>query len=181
MSDKKRQKTREKKKAKRATKQKTRRVRNLNAATSTQATSLRTILGWPLGEAWIGQDWHEQGARVPALITRAHPSGGIAAAVFDLDLESDGVVRAALLVGLDDNELHHRLAELSETSPMVETTAGVVLACVEAAAGLDELPAGFADARAMFGELELDGSVEILTGTPPEPKRKKGLFARLFG
>lgn len=180
MSEKRKQKAREKRKAKRAAKQKTRRVRNQNAAASSSA-SLDQILGWPLGEAWLGQDWHEQGARVPAVITRSHPSGGIAAAMFDLDLRERGVVRSALLVGLDQDELNRRLAELSDSAPMVQIAPGHVLACVEAARGLSEdLPDDFEHARALFGDLEVDRSIEVLTGAPPEPEKKKGLLGRLF-
>jgi len=180
MSDRK-QKSLEKKKARRAKKQKTRRVRNQAASTST-GTPLKTMLGWNLGDAWVGQDWHEQGARIPVVVTRAHPGGGIAAAIFDLDLSGGGVIRAGVAGPLQENELNDRLAKISEAAPMVQVGPGHALACVAAAEALtDELPQGWSDARAMFGDLELDASIEILTGTPPEPEKKKGLFGRLFG
>lgn len=179
MSDRK-TKAREKRNAKRATKQKTRRVRNQRAA-ETANLKLDTLLSWQMGEAWLGQSWHEQGSRIPAVISRVHPAHGIAIAIFDLDLRSRGVVHAGILTGLTENELNARLAELSETAPMVQIGPAHVLACVEAAQGLnDELPDGFDDARKLFGDLETDGSIEVLTGEPPEPPKRKGLFARLF-
>ena len=183
-NERKKQQKRQKKAQKRQAKRHTRKVRSAQTR-QVKSAGLSDILEWPLAEAWIGTDWHEQGARFPAVATREHASGDIAAAVFDIDLSGPGVVKAELLTHIDRNQLQFHLARISEHKPLMEVSPSHVLAAVETgwqlAEDADSIPGGFARARALFGELEPDGRITLETGTPPVVEKKPGLFARLFG
>ena len=39
--------------------------------------SVEEAAAWPLAECYVGDKWHEDGARVPAIFVRKHPSGRV--------------------------------------------------------------------------------------------------------
>ena len=98
------QKKREKQKKKRQAAQK---ARAAKMGVNTRAAE------WPLSESWISQNWHEQGATVHAMLTRTHPSGRMAAAVFEVDLAEKGVVSASVLSDAHPAEVQQELAKRS--------------------------------------------------------------------
>lgn len=98
------QKKREKDKKKR---EQARKARAQKSGRNTRAAE------WPLSESWISQNWHEQGAHVHAMLTRTHPSGRMAAAVFEIDLAERGVINAAVLTDAHPAEVQQQLARNS--------------------------------------------------------------------
>lgn len=182
--ERKKQQKRQKQAKKRATRQTVRRTQT-RSQRQVRSAGLSEMLEWPLTEAWLGQDWHEQGARVPAVIVREHTSGTLVAAVFDIDLSGPGVVKAALLEGLQQPQLQHHLSQISGEMGLMQVTAGHVLSVVEAGWDLSDeggtLPTGFARARALFGELTADDRIEVLTGPPEQASQKQGWLSRLMG
>ncbi|MCP4808609.1 MAG: hypothetical protein GY913_08280 [Proteobacteria bacterium] len=181
-SERKKQQKRQKASKKRSKKQAVRRSRNASNK-QVKGAGLSDMLEWPLAEAWIGQDWHERGARFPAVITREHSSGDMAAAVFDVDLSGPGIVKAELLTHISRPELQSHLARISEAMPMMEIAPGHVLGAVDAGWNMngESLPPGFARARALFGELEADARIEFLTGPPEVAQKKQGWLSKLLG
>lgn len=131
---------------------------------------LTDALAWPVGECWVGQNWHARGARLDALFTRAHSDGRVAVAIFELDLEDRGVVDVKtanpVSVGQVQGELIRRS---SEESAMVSADPARVVRLVRAAErwGLSRahpLPVGYAEATRIFGDVR-ESEDEILTGS----------------
>ena len=180
-SERQKQKARQKKSVKRRGKQELRRSRNATASRLRRA-GLSTVMEWPFGDAFIGEAWHEQGARFPVFVTRKHPSGEMAAAFFELDLGLQGVTHARLEKHVHPGVFQKTLAEVSEQDQaLMIVSPEHALACVEAAWELSEkgdfeLPRGFASARAFFGDLMPSDEVELLTGQQAHPEKKSGGF-----
>jgi hypothetical protein len=180
-SERQKQKANQRKQARRKDKQDVRRSRNATLSKVRRA-GLSQVMEWPFGDAYIGEAWHERGARFPVFVTRRHPSGEMAAVFFELDLGVQGVTHAKLESHVHPGVFQKTLAEVSEQDQaLMIVSPAHALACVEAAwelseAGGHELPRGFASARAFFGELQASDDVELLTGQEEQPGKKTGGF-----
>jgi two-component system cell cycle response regulator DivK len=71
--------------------------------------SVEEAAAWPLAECYVGDKWHEDGARVPAIFVRKHPSGRVMAASMDVDLADQGIVDLELWALQTVNELNMKL------------------------------------------------------------------------
>lgn len=142
---------------------------------------------WPVGDAWVGEGWHERGARVDALFTRRHADGRVAVAAFELDLAERGVLAVQTVGGASEAAVQGELVRRSsDDRAMVAAEPGLVVRLVRAAAehgasGGFEPPKGYDAAVALFGDVRPSGD-EILCGTeeaPAQPERAGGFLASL--
>jgi hypothetical protein len=151
---------------------------------------LKGAHGWPVGECYLSEDWHEQGARVHAGFVRQNTDGRLAAAFFEVDLRSEGVVECVARGGVSEGGVQAEMARRSELcdKAMLVAEPDLVVKVVNTGLALTRsagraLPDGLDEAIALFGDL--DGStaeVAVLTGDPPPPPpKKKSLFTLLFG
>jgi hypothetical protein len=146
----------------------------------------KNVADWPLGEAWIGSNWPEQGARVHAALTRRHASGRVAAAIFDVDLKDRGVVDVKILKDVHPAELAQALSQRStESTPLHVTEPALVAKLVREGAAHGELgghPQPDVDeALGLFPDVNPKAATQaILVGdTPPPPPPKEGLWTSL--
>jgi hypothetical protein len=93
----------------------------------TRDISVEEAAAWPLAECYVGDKWHEDGARIPAIFVRKHPSGRVMAASMDVDLAEQGVVDLELWALQTVNELNMKLAALSQDTPLLVVPAELVV------------------------------------------------------
>lgn len=147
-------------------------------------------LDWPVGEAWMSEDWHEQGAHVHAIFTRQHADGRLAIAAIEADLADRGLVSVKAASGVSDPVLRAELVQRSsDTQAMVEVEPALVvkLARTAEAWGRDRghvTPASWEAALALFGDVcPGDAPQEIRCGSPemdtPTKPAQEGFFATL--
>ena len=161
---------------------------------SLSQASMDQVLSWSEGECYLSQDWHEQGAHIWAIFTRRHPSGRCAAAMFELDLAEEGVQEVELLLGVAEDQLMMRLANLSQKHPLVVTGGEMVVHAVRTAESWSkaqeyELPEGFAEAVRLFGDFKLPpGMPDFKVGReagdakrlqPPVEPQAEGIWGRV--
>lgn len=103
---------RENKAQKKREKQKKKRNEARKARASRTGRNTRAA-EWPLSESWVSGNWHEVGATVQCMLTRTHPSGRMAAAVFEVDLAERGVVTADVLTDAHPAEIQQQLSRRS--------------------------------------------------------------------
>lgn len=191
-NDRRNQKRREKQKKKRA---EARKVRGSRAPVEPapgrpRESGLAGAERWPVGECYLSENWFEQGAHLHAGFVRTAEDGRRAAAFYEIDLESRGVVEVLARGGVSEGGVQGEMARRSEEadhSMMVvdpDLVAKVVFTAVELGrtnghADVD----GLGPALRLFGGLDgSDTAAAILTGTPPPPPpKKKSLFSLLFG
>ncbi|MCB9677316.1 MAG: hypothetical protein H6737_19550 [Alphaproteobacteria bacterium] len=191
-NEKRAQKKREKQKKKR---DEARKVRGSRKPPEPQAgervdRGLKGADAWPIGECYLSEDWHEQGARVHAGFVREADDGRRAAAFFEVDLRRDGVVECLARGGVSLGAIQGEMARRSELSgkAMLVAEPDLVVKLVHTGYELtrsagNPLPDGLDEAMGLFGTLDGSTAAEaILTGDPPPPPpKKKTLFGLLFG
>ena len=64
---------------------------------SSLVKSPQKLVGLPLADCFISENWHEHGPSIVAAISRTHPNGRLAAALFTIDLAEKGVIGAELI------------------------------------------------------------------------------------
>lgn len=171
------EKKQEKKRAKDKDKARSIRTRRAGGAGSVSAEQ---AAGWPLGECYISQDWHEKAPQIQAIFTRLRKDGRMAAALFELDLAEAGVKGARLELDWKLSSLQQVLVALSREKPLVVCEPGLVVKVVQEAAKLGEgSTPQLARARALFGEIKPSSS-EILTGAAPAPKAEEASESKGF-
>lgn len=144
---------------------------------------------WPIGECYLGDGWYERGAHVHAVFTRRSADGQVAAAFFEVDLAERGVVEATSFGNGTDANVQAELVRRSTDEQALATSDPdrvAKLVTTAAAFGAERghpLPAGYARAIGVFGDLDPDTCRDdILCGAEPEPEPKPpSLFARLKG
>lgn len=186
--DRRQAKKREKQKKKRDDARRTRGSRRPPESGGTADVS--EALAWPVGDAWISENWHERGAHAHALFTRRHESGRLAVSVFEADLAERGIVEARAVSGVSEGAVQGELVRRSSDGrAMVAAEPALVVKLVRVAAdhGTSRghaLPAGYASALSLFGDVRAaDAPQEILTGTEDAPAeaagRQEGFLATL--
>jgi len=160
---------------------------------STERPKASDAFGWPPTEAWISDNWHEEGATVFAALIREHSDGRTAGFYCTVDLEEDGLTHfQSFAVPLSD---HARgvIAEAADDLTLVETDAASVAALVEEAQDL-----GVASTlrkeqltllRGLVSGLDpRDAEMDFITGSAEENKitesfmmPKKPWWKRIFG
>jgi hypothetical protein len=157
--------------------------------------SVEEAAAWPLAECYVGDKWHEDGARVPAIFVRKHPSGRVMAASMDVDLAEQGIVDLELWALQTVNELNMKLATLSQDTPLLVVPAELVvrIARVAHAHGVKEeydQPEEWAKVEQLFGDVTPgagtpdvragrggdEGGAAATTATSAEPE---GLWGKL--
>ncbi|MCB9742146.1 MAG: hypothetical protein H6740_06070 [Alphaproteobacteria bacterium] len=146
--------------------------------------SMDEVLEWPLGDAFLSQDWHEQGPRVTAVFTRQHYGGTVAAMVFDVDLREQGVVSMEALLGVPEGELHMQLAQRSQQKALMVVDPGLVVKVVREGRAHGEKGGfpqaeGLDAAQAFFGDVRPSVQEVLVGAEPPPPPPAEGLFASL--
>ncbi len=175
------QKKREKDKRKRAS-ARSRRVRQ-NVRLQSNADG---AAGWPTGDCYISDNWHEPDHEpVHLIFTRRASDGALAAALFSVDLIERGVLDASLRLGIGEGELQHQLVDRSKVHAVLTQDPALVVKIVTAAAQLSadsgrDLPPDFKRANLLFGDISPDDSpVTVTTGAAgPPPARKLGVITR---
>ena len=119
-----------------------------------------------------------------AILTRYHEQGRLASALFELDLEERGIIKAELRADWRPGEFEDFLGQLGEEiEPMEMCEPGLVVKLVEAAAelGAETLPEGYHAAHALCDGVAPDGP-EILVGLEPTEETERpqeGLWSRM--
>lgn len=142
--------------------------------------SPQKLIGLPLSDCYISEQWHEQGPTIVAAVSRSHPNGRIAAALFTVDLAQKGVTGAELVRDLEADQLPSLLSRRGGESAIVECAPPLVARAVAAGLALGNEsgihPArGYAEAAVLLKGIDPeDCPHEILTGPPPaEPSKVK--------
>jgi hypothetical protein len=142
-------------------------------------------LAWPPGPCWLSDGWHERGATVHAVLTRVQDDGRAIAGVFTVDLQREGATAAQLLGGLSSDQLPGVAARVSEDHEgiaMVEVSPAQAAALLVAGISLRPTGAEADLCRSMVGELDpADAPLDVLTGKPDAapPPKKEGWFSKL--
>lgn len=176
-------KTREKQRKRREAKQKER--RQLNRASR---GGLSDAVRWPVGDCYLSQHWHEQGAHVHAAFVRTHASGRSAVALCEVDLATRGLIDCKVMVVDSEDHVRGLISERSEPYAMLDTAPELVVKVIVEgavhgrAAGFTP-PRTYAKAQPLFAGVDpADSPHELLLGEgPPEPEEKPGWFSRLLG
>ena len=143
------------------------------------------LAGLPLGDCYISDNWSDHGPRVSAVFVRRHRNGQSVAAFFELDLLSQGMLSSSRVTDLSPAGLDSELAQRSERTPLVVCEPALIVKVVEAARAMSDgrgelVTHSYNEAVALFGVvLSEDCPHEILTGAPPLPPEKPGVFAGL--
>ena len=147
--------------------------------------SPQKLIGLPLSDCYISEQWHEHGPTIVAAVSRIHPNGRIAAALFTVDLAQKGVTSAELIRDMDADQLPSLLSRRGGESAVVECAPPLVAKAVAAGLALgqenDLHPArSYAEAAVLLKGIDPeDCPHEILTGPPPAEavkEKKAGLF-----
>lgn len=181
--DSRKQKNRQKAKVKSAARKRSRAARSERDRVQREV-SMDEVLEWPVGDAFLSQDWHEQGPRVTAVFTRQHYGGTVAALIFDVDLREQGVVSIDALFGVPENELHMQLAQRSQQKALMVVDPGLVVKVVREGRAHGEKGGhaqaeGLDSAQAFFGDTRPSVQEVLVGAEPPPPPVKEGLFASL--
>jgi hypothetical protein len=146
------------------------------------------VAGWPTGDCYISESWHEQGPYVKAILSRTRDDGRVAAALFEIDLAERGVISAELHLDWTLGHLQQALAQTSQEEAMVTCEPELIARAVEEGAewGRErghQQAAGLERARELLGDLDPAASTHnLLLGTEPKAGKKaksEGLFASL--
>jgi hypothetical protein len=157
-----------------------------------QATQDPTQAGrWPIGECYLTEGWHEDGAQVSAVFIRQSESGARAVALFDCDLAARGVLRAEARLAQDERELNTLLAMRSEQRALLSLEPELVVKLVLTAAAYGAAngsppPETYKAAIALFGDVDPEACPITIPVGPasapsPAPTPAPGLIRGLFG
>lgn len=151
--------------------------------------ALDEAVDWPVSECWIGEPWHETGARVHAVFTRRHDDGRVAIAAFEVDLADQGVIEARATAGVSEGAVQGEVARRSEEHAMVEASPSLVVTLVDAARRHGSSrghaqPADLDRVTILFGDIEADDARHgIRCGSPDAPEEappaRPGILATL--
>lgn len=184
-----RAKARDRKKKSRAKAQQARKSRALQGKPTVDRAK-----SWPVAEAWLSDNWHNEGAEVHGVLVRTHSSSGNAAAIFvHANLDQVGFETLDVQVGVPEGLVRNKLVELAEEVTFMEVAPEQVSRLVYDARRLavrceQELPRNLQDALALLeGIDERDAPFDFKMKeddddepTEEVPKRR-GLFSALFG
>jgi len=144
------------------------------------AMTVEKASNWPVHECYVSENWHDQGPRVHAILSRVRDDGRLAVALFEVDLMEEGVVSAQVELDWQVPMLQRAVVERSEALPMVTCVPDLIAKIVEEGAryGSDKGHAqasNLAEVSALFGDVRSeDCTYDILVGdTPPPPSKKK--------
>jgi len=137
---------------------------------------------WPVHECYVSENWHDQGPRLHAILSRVRDDGRLAVAMFEVDLMAEGVISAEVALDWQVPGLQRAVVERSESLPMITCVPDLIVKIIEEGSrhGIEKghtQAAGLTEASKLFGELRAeDCTYDILVGdTPPEkPKRTGG-------
>jgi hypothetical protein len=147
--------------------------------------SPQKLIGLPLSDCYISEQWHEHGPTIVAAVSRSHPNGRIAAALFTVDLAEKGVTGAELIRDMDAEQLPSLLSRRGDEAVIVECAPPLVAKAVAAGLALGKEsslhPArSYAEAAVLLKGIDPeDCPHEILTGpapTEPSKAKKPGIF-----
>ncbi|MCB9664042.1 MAG: hypothetical protein H6732_08000 [Alphaproteobacteria bacterium] len=162
------------------------------ARTKAPRTGTRDAGGWPLGDAWLSQDWFEPEARLHAVVSRVHDDGSAACAAFEVDLAEEGLVATRVRGGLRAEHVPAFAADQDPEGTLIVTEPEAVARLVldglawRRRAGLPD-PKGLDEALALLEGVDPDESAYDfhfgLEGQdePTEEIPRQGLFTRLKG
>jgi hypothetical protein len=184
---KRRQKRLAKQKKKRATRSRAGRDQPQGAPDG-RATLSSDAAGWPLGPAWLSDEWYERGAEAEVVFTRvadpSRPDSEAAALIAEVQLADEGLRSVVMRAVQRAEHLPGEAARLSEKSgrTMVEVSPAQAVAVLRAAQQLGgELPAA---AESFVASVDpADAPLDVLVGEPdaPPPPKAEGWFSRLVG
>ena len=177
---------RHKKKVKRAKAQHARkqRTRRASGGVSQAAT-------WPVGEAYLSDNWHEWEATVHGVVGRTHADGTTALVGITVDLAQQGLTQLDVRVGLPSNQVGAWAATQTDDAAMFSADPAAVarlfhdgLSLARAAGRPD--PKGLERALTLLGDVDPDESpydyhLGFEDDDEPTEEVKKGFFGRLFG
>ncbi|MCB9744161.1 MAG: hypothetical protein H6740_16305 [Alphaproteobacteria bacterium] len=181
--DSRQQKKREKDKVKSAARKRARASR-VERDKVQRGVDVEQVMSWPVGDAFLSEDWHEQGPRVSAVFTRQHVGGTVAAMIFDVDLREQGVVGIEALLGVPEGELHVQLAQRSQKKALMVVDPGLVVKVVQQGRAHGEKgghaqPEELDGAMAFFGDTRPSVQEVLVGAEPPPPPPAEGFFASL--
>lgn len=185
-----RAKARDRKKKSRAKAQEARKAKTLRGKPTVSRAKT-----WPVSEAWISDNWHEEGAEVHGVLVRTHSNSGTSAAIFvHANLDQVGFASLDIEVGVPEGVIRNRLVELAEEVTFMEVQPEQVSRLVYDARRLavrceQPLPKNLADALSLLEgiderEAPYDFSIKEDDDEPTEQSgevKRQGLFSRLFG
>lgn len=115
---------------------------------------------WSVGECFVSEDWHEQGARVHAVVSR-EKGGRAVAAFFEIDLAERGVIDVRTLGGLTPDHVRGECGRISEeTGDALVTCAPALVAHIVHAARAFGAERGHAQPSGLPGALALLGGID---------------------
>ena len=141
----------------------------------------RRGFGWPVGPCWASQGWEERGATALVVFTRAADDAAVTG-TFAVDLAGAGLQSVELL-SVPANQVLGLAAMRSERSgfTLVEVEPSQAAAIILAAAALGGDASAATTARALIGDIDPRGApLEVLTGPAegPPPPPTEGWLSR---
>ncbi len=128
---------------------------------------------WPISESWVSANWHEKGGIVHGALTRTHPSGKTAAALFEVDLADRGVVSVKKFTDAHPAEVQQELVRRSSDAAQMHVTEPELIAKLVRDARAygekrgHEQPKGIGDAMSLFPDVDPEMCPHtFLTGDP---------------
>lgn len=167
-------------KAKRSARHKKRReAARSKRRNANEGTSSKHAPSWPTGDCWIGAEWYERGADVPALFVRSHSNGVHSAVRLRVDLAQEGLTEVEVRHDLTTGALQGWIGQLSEDDAMVSARPQLVVKLAHTGHQLaveagDRVPRDWDSALSLFGDIgPTDAADEFLTGLPDTEERPK--------
>lgn len=147
--------------------------------TSTEGSSPSRAPSWPTGDCWIGADWFERGADVPAVFVRRHSSGQCVAVRLRVDLSDEGLTEVEVRHGLSEQNVLAWVGTLSDKESLVQARPELVVKLGHTGADLttdngDKVPSAWRSAVELFGDIDAEASSDtFLTGLPDTEEKPR--------